>query len=274
VMLAIASPLRAQTGTLQSIRNDVNNGPPPGPSSSSSGATGLSAAPATSDDPAQNTNADDTELLWLAAEVVAIGGAVTSPIWLPRALSDDDYSRPAYLNQFPYDDTASPRETFPFAIRFDADYVDAFDNLDRINGHLLISTATRFELDTRAQYLSERLADGSLDKLWNGDCNVTFRFAQTDRAQVRAGLGINWLNDSTQTDLGFNFIYGADFFPAKPWVFSAVADAGTLGHARLFRFRTTVGAVYRSVEVYTGYEYTDIGSVHWNGLVSGLRLWF
>ena len=51
-------------------------------------------------------------------------------------------------------------------------------------------------------------------------------------------------------------------------------DAGTLGHAGLFRFRTTAGVVYRSVELYTGYEYTDIGSVHWNGLIGGMRLWF
>ena len=103
---------------------------------------------------------------------------------------------------------------------------------------------------------------------------MTYRFAQSDFGQFRAGLGINWLNDPSQTNLGFNFTYGADIFPAKPWVFSAVLDAGTLGHAGLFRFRTTAGVAYRSVELYTGYEYTDIGSVHWNGLIGGVRLWF
>ena len=168
----------------------------------------------------------------------------------------------------------SPPETFPFAIRFDADYVDAFDNLDRVNGHVLISTASRFEFDARAQYLAERLADGGHDQLWNGDCNVTFRFAQCDLGQFRLGLGMNWLSDPAETDLGFNFTYGADIYPANPWVFSTVLDAGTLGHAGLFRFRTTAGVVYKSVEVYTGYEYTDIGTVHWNGLIGGLRLWF
>ena len=137
---------------------------------------------------------------------------------------------------------------------------------------MLISTASRFEFDARFQHLAERLADGGQDQLWTGDCNVTYRFAQSEFAQFRAGLGINWLNDPTQTDLGFNFTYGADFFPAKPWVFSAVLDAGTLGHAGLFRFRTTAGVVYRSVELYSGYEYTDIGSVHWNGLIGGVRL--
>ena len=139
---------------------------------------------------------------------------------------------------------------------------------------LLISTASRFEFDTRFQHLAERLAGGGEDQLWNGDCNVTIRFAQSDFAQFRMGLGFNWLNDPARTDLGFNFTYDADIFPAKPWILSSVLDAGTLGHAGLFRFRSTVGVIHKSLEVYTGYEYTDIGTVHWNGLVGGVRLWF
>jgi hypothetical protein len=270
LLLGATASLHAQEGTLQSIRNDVREGPPPSPAASS---------PPQSSNP-QSSNSDDSSLdsdtktdLFLAGAVV-VGGVLTLPIWAPIMLSDDDYSHPAYLHQFPYDDTTSPPETFPFAVRFDADYVDAFDNLDRINGHLLISTASRFEFDARCQHLAERLAGGGEDQLWNGDCNVTYRFAQSDFGQFRAGLGINWLNDPTETNLGLNFTYGADIFPAKPWVFSAVLDAGTLGHAGLFRFRTTAGVVYRSVELYTGYEYTDIGSVHWNGLIGGVRLWF
>ena len=205
---------------------------------------------------------------------MAIGSAAVTPIWLPITFSGDDLSQPAYLHQFPYDDTTYPPEVFPFAIRFDADYVDAFDNLDRLNGHLLISTASRFEFDGRFQHLAERLSDGGQEQLWTGDCNVTYRFAQSDFGQFRTGLGVNWLTAPGQTNLGFNFTYGADIFPAKPWVFSAVLDAGMLGHAGLVRFRTTVGVVYRSVELYTGYEFADIGTVHWNGLVGGIRLWF
>ena len=88
------------------------------------------------------------------------------------------------------------------------------------------------------------------------------------------GLGINWLNDPSQTDLGFNFAYGIDLFPVKPLIISTVMDAGTLGHAGLFRFRTTAGVAYKRMEYYTGYEYTDIGRTHWNGLIGGVRLWF
>jgi hypothetical protein len=257
LLLGATAPVDAQT--LETIRNDVREGPPPSPAASP---TSQSTTPQSSSSTDNSSLDSDTETNLFLAGAVVVGGALTAPIWVPITLSGDDYSHPAYLHQFPYDDTTSPPETFPVAARFDADYVDAFDNLDRINGHLLISTASRFEFDARFQHLAERLAYGGQDQLWNGDCNVTYRFAQSDFGLFRAGLGINWLNDPTQTDLGFNFTYGADIFPAKPWVFSAVLDAGTLGRAGLFRFRTTAGVVYRSVEFYSGYEYTDIGSVH------------
>jgi hypothetical protein len=195
-------------------------------------------------------------------------------------LLDDDFASRAYFPQFPYDNTSGYNvdETAPtgrwFAVRLDADYVEAFDHLDLINGHFLISTMLRLDLDGRIEHLGERLPGGQSDQLWIGDCNVMFRFAQSSAAQFRAGLGINWLNDPSQTDLGFNFTYGVDVFPTRPLVLSAVMDAGTLGHAGLFRFRTTAGVLYQRIEFYTGYEYTDIGRIHWNGLIAGMRLWF
>ena len=269
LLLGTTGSLHAEEGTLQSIRNDVHEAPPaPAASSPPQSSSSRSCGDSDDDSPFEELKSD---VFLFGAKVVGL--AVSSPIWVPHCLLNDNYDF-VDLHQFPYDDTANPPETFPFVVRLDADYVEAFDNLDRINGHLLISTASRFEFDARFQHLGERLADGEEDQLWTGDCNVTYRFAQSEREQFRAGLGINWLNEPTQTDLGFNFTYGTDFFPAKPWVLSAVLDAGTLGHAGLFRFRTTAGVVYRSVELYTGYEFTDIGSVHWNGLIGGVRLWF
>jgi hypothetical protein len=87
-------------------------------------------------------------------------------------------------------------------------------------------------------------------------------------------LGANWLDDQQETNLGFNFTYGADFFPGNPWVVSSAIDWGTLGHAGLFRFRVTGGAVFHGIEVYTGYEYLDIERTDSNALVTGLRFWF
>ena len=73
---------------------------------------------------------------------------------------------------------------------------------------------------------------------------------------------------------GFNFTYGADLYPCKPWVLSADLDAGTLGHTGLFRFRATGGVMLHGVETYTGYEYLDIGRGHTNLLVAGAQVWF
>ena len=78
----------------------------------------------------------------------------------------------------------------------------------------------------------------------------------------------------SQSDLGFNFTYGGDFFPHKPWVISGGIDWGTLGDAGLFRFRTTTGIILRSFETYVGYEYSDIGSTQNHFFISGVRIWF
>ncbi len=158
LLLGATASLRAQT--LETIRNDVREGPSPAPAASSpsqSSASRNSCGDADNDSPLDELKED----IFLYFAKMA-GMALSSPIWVPHFLLNDNYNFVDY-HQFPYDDTTDPPETFPFAVRLDADYVGAFDNLDRINGHLLIST---------------------------------------------------------------------------------------------------------------GYEYTDIGSVHWNGLIGGVRLWF
>ena len=132
--------------------------------------------------------------------------------------------------------------------QFRADYADEFDHLTGVGGQLILETTSRLGIDTSVQYLRERLPGGGFDHLTFGDCNLVYRFAQSPRAQMRMGIGANWLNDSTRTDLGFNFTYGGDFFPCKPWVLSSAIDWGTLGHAGLFRFRTTAGVILNRFE--------------------------
>jgi hypothetical protein len=69
-----------------------------------------------------------------------------------------------------------------------------------------------------------------------------------------------------------NSVYGVDVFPRKPWAVSASLDWGTLGHAELFRFRTTVGAMFRGIEAYPGFEYLDIDRTQLPGLVAGVQV--
>ena len=225
---------------------------------------------------------------------------VTSPFWAPYAALDDNWNTDACFPRHPYDDVSGymmrdpcecwdpdpscavdslrcpawPTRPRTWAARLRMECADEFNDVQRVSGHLLLSTRSRFGLDTETSYYQEQLPGGSYDHLWLGDCNVTFRFAQGEHGQFRTGLGFNWLDDPLRTDFGFNFTYGADLFPCRPWVLSATLDWGTLGEAELFRFRSTAGLVFHGVEVYTGYEYLDIDTTQLNGLIGGLRIWF
>lgn len=61
---------------------------------------------------------------------------------------------------------------------------------------------------------------------------------------------------------------------ASALVVVAEIDWGWLGHAGLFHARTTAGVNIQNVEVYTGYDYFDVGSAQIGGLVAGIQLWY
>jgi hypothetical protein len=252
-----------------------------------------------------------TDRLW---DSLGLSGAVfvaTSPFWVPMAMLDDGYTRRLEFPAYPYEDDMPGHMADPLAgaidlrhpdeddadeedpnssdnditlqparllrswsARLGAEYGNTFTGVDRISGNLLFSTASRLGLDSEWHFLRERLSDGSHDQMALGDCNLVFRFAQSPRAEFRGGLGMNWLSDSSATNLGFNFNYAADFFPQKPWVISAALDVGRLGYANLCHCRTTVGLLWHCLEAYTGYDHYVIGRESTNSLIAGLRLWF
>ncbi len=248
---------------------------PPAASAPSNGSANRSAGASDGQDQTYDGNL-------ILATLLGAGIVASSPLWVPHAiLQDDSFSSSGYFLRFPYDGASgyiktegASTQTKPFAARLDVEYVETFDSLNNYSGHLLVETAPRFGLAASASHLEEHLSNGGWDQLQIGDCNFVYRFAQGGWGEFRTGLGLNWLNDSHGTDLGFNFNYAADFYPKNPWVLSAEIDAGTLGHAGVFRFRTTLGVLFHGVEAYTGYEYTDIGRTPWNGLIAGLRFWF
>ena len=223
----------------------------------------------------------DAELLFFA---------VASPFYIPNAMLGDSRDINGFFPRFPYDHTPgymiledSPGQMFAekwargprrWSGRMRFDYCDDFDDMQRIGGHLLLTSTLRFGIETEMDYLQEQLPIDRHDRLWLGDCNFTYRFAQSERMQWRAGLGFNWLDDDIRTDFGFNFTYGIDFFPKKPWVFSSTLDWGTLGSAELFRIRATGGVIIHGVEAFAGYEYFDLDRTQIGGLIAGLRFWF
>ncbi len=232
-----------------------------------------------------------------AGYLVAAG--VTSPFWGPHAAIDEGFATEYLFPRFPYDGVPgymtgawgfgqkTPRDEPAYmkldvgntrlrrwSARVRAEYADDFNDLHRLGGHLLLSTSSRWGLDTEMGRLREGLPNGARDQIWIGDCNLVFRFAQSERMQWRTGLGLNWLDDPAATDFGFNFTYGMDYFPRRPWVISSTLDWGTLGHAELFRYRATVGVIVRGIEAFTGYEYLDVDRTQIGSLLGGVRIWF
>jgi hypothetical protein len=254
------------------MREDVRQGPPPSPPSGS--------AP----DIKCQTDGDGSDgfnLFALPAALWGVGVVATSPIWVPQGWLQDNFTNPGYFHRFPYDGASgylttidSSPDTKPWAVRMDVEYLDTFDRLDNLGGHLLVDTATRLGVTASWDHLEERVSDRARDALQIGDANLVYRFAQSESAEFRTGLGLNWMNDASRTDVGFNFTYAVDIYPRNPWVLSSAIDAGMLGKAGLFRFHTTAGIMLHGLEPYVGYEYTDIGRAHWNGLIAGLRYWF
>lgn len=282
VILGASRHVACAEGAIQTIVDDVHGASGEGPRSE----------PPRDDHPSGNRHSanscasePDDSGWWLQPAVNLSFYTVTSPIWLPIAVLEEDVEKPAYFPRFPYGGVGghfaeglSDAPGKPWSARLNVEYLEPFTDVNGVGGRFLLSTTSRLGFDTSLEHFEERRPSANLDRLWLGDANLVFRFAQADWAEFRAGIGLNWLDhpvgSSGHSDFGVNFTYGADFYPRKPWVFSVDLDGGTLGHAGLFRLNMTGGVMLRGLEVYTGYEYLDIGRTQLNMLLGGLRLSF
>ena len=211
----------------------------------------------------------------------AIWFGVTAPWSIPRSLVGDK-DEVLWMAEFPYAHdsdgyfvTDEPKQDWakPWSGRFLAESGTDFDELQKHGGRLRLDTSSRWGLDTEWNFRRESLSSGH-DTFWNGDANVVYRFAQSRRAAFYTGLGVNWLSDRAGANAGFNFTYGADFYPADPWVLSGSIDWGTLGHASMFHGRATVGVMLNRLEVFTGYDYLRLGGTSLPSFVAGVQLHF
>jgi hypothetical protein len=276
-ILLLPTEVSAQ-GELQQLRADVRTPSAPKEDKSSSRKTRASCNH--SYDCGCYDNDDDNwfgSLFWKAGAFV-----VAAPIWIPITLAEDDYSYTGYFPEYPYQhnidgymmiDPWIPSEPFEYSFQARTEYADNFSGVSRIGTRLLLDTTTRFGIDSEVNYWRESLGIGQHDNLWTGDANLVFRFAQSERMQMRTGLGMNWLADDIGTDLGFNFTYQGDFFPADPWIISTEFDLGTLGDETLVHGRVTAGLHWHRAEVFIGYDYYEVDQTELSGFVSGLRLW-
>ena len=220
--------------------------------------------------------------LWLGLTEAAFWVA-SSPFWGPPAVVGDAYTEQGYFPPYPYEggtpgfmvgEWDAPTTGYSAHLRTRIEHAEDFDGLSRIGGRVLFEHTSRFGLDSSFDFHTEKLSSISTDNLSLGDANVVFRFAQSDHLIMRTGFGVNWYDDDLGSDFGFNFTYGGDLFPIKPWVLSAELDWGTLGETGLFHTRGTVGVQLNRVTVYTGYDFLNIGNAQIHGLVAGVELWF
>jgi hypothetical protein len=214
--------------------------------------------------------------------VTAAAVTVGAPFWVPHSVHDEGLSVHGDFPRYPYECEPghmliwpeTPCQRYWWSTRVSAEYAD-LDSLDRIGAHALIETSSRWGADLSFNRWSEDFGRTAFaeDSLWTGDCNLLFRFVQSEHVQMRTGLGMNWLADERDSDFGFNFTYGGDVFPAPPFILSADLDLGWLGSAGLFHFRGTAGVILGPAEVFTGYDYFDVGGAQFDGLIAGVRLW-
>lgn len=211
---------------------------------------------------------------------------LTSPFWLPHTILGDDASYRGYFASAPYEGTPgwmvidrpldgrSPEGVYTSATRLRLEYGDDFDSLSRFGGHLLHERSHRWGVDGELNYWREDIGGDRYDHLWTGDANVLYRFAQNEWVQMRAGVGVAWLSDPIDTELGINFTYGGEIYPVRPLVLTAEMDAGRIGEATIIHLRTTIGVTWQQVEVYSGYDYLEIGDAQLDGFIAGIRLLF
>ncbi|MFO1046011.1 MAG: hypothetical protein U0941_29890 [Planctomycetaceae bacterium] len=205
-------------------------------------------------------------------------GVVFSPFTLTKSIIESEESDGLSFLDFPYandlpgsmvNDPAESIATDKLSGTLQAFVIPETDDMIRYGGRLLVESSNRFGIDTETNCWTESLNSGN-SQLWIGDANLVYRFAQSEITQCRAGIGVNWMADSAGAEAGFNFTYGFDWFPRKPWTISTTFDAGTLGGSSLFHNRTTAGVMLGPVEAFAGYDYFKVGSTNFHGPVAGL----
>jgi hypothetical protein len=271
---------------IQQIRDDANTPSTP-PAPDNSGANGRK----NSQDNDPNCQSDDLA----GSALILLGVVVASPFALPYLALHDDFKQSADFLAYPYAhdypgylwrsscwpdeqedgvDFGHPPHIQPWSVRFSAEDGNDFDGMNRVGLRFALDTTWRVGFQANWNYLSENFNGGLRDQTWLGDTAVTFRFAQNEWINFYTGLGARVLTDPHTTDWGFNFLYGFDSFPKKPWIVSALFDTGNVGSAWIWHGRGTIGASYKHLEVFTGYDFMRVGSVNVQGPLVGLRLWF
>ncbi len=172
--------------------------------------------------------ADDDEnwfgsLFWKAGVFV-----VGAPFWVPATLAEDDFSSAGYFSEYPYQhgvdgymmiDPWLPNETVFVRIpsqgrerrRLTASQVMSA----RRSGSM---ATTRFGIDREVDYQGMSHCVRQHDNFWTKACESVFALPNQSAGCRCAPSGFGRLTgdqDGRALELGFNFTYQGDFFPAR-----------------------------------------------------------
>ncbi|HUG89645.1 MAG TPA: hypothetical protein VML55_02350 [Planctomycetaceae bacterium] len=158
--------------------------------------------------------------------------------------------------------------------RLRGEYADDFDTHSRIGGsaHLRTSRVLGFDLEWNRRERERPF--GRDERLWTGDANVVFQLVNVKMISMRAGGGVAWSSDDDRARTGVNLTYGADFFVSRPWLMTLEVDFGRISGESLTHARGTIGYVMGQFEVYTGWDWFELGDRSSDGLIGGVTLWF
>ena len=228
-----------------------------------------------------NDDDDDLSSQLFGLGLAGVGLGLSSPFWAPYAALSDDLDRNSWFPKHPYEEIdgalafdETVKGTHSSLIVLQGVYGTDLSDLMLFNGRATLEHSSRFGIDTELTSRTEKIEGGGHDQIWNGDFNVTYRFAQSKHWLFRTGLGVNWLGDHEHVDVGFNFTYGAEWFPIEPLVITGTIDWGRIADAGLFHGRTTIGVTRNGWGVFTGYDHFRISDSASNTWINGIELRF
>lgn len=287
MLLAIVSAWSTKSADAQVLRefsDEVHESPAASPS-----APQTPTSPPTTNTPARGRRPlatefdDDDGINDLLGKLVLIAGtaAVSAPFILPRAVLNDQGQQAVYPD-YPYDHDGKIAavcydETIPGThhslIVVQAAYGSNLDDVNQFQGRVFGDLDLRLGFDTETSYFTENVPTGT-DEFWRGDANLTWRFAQNEHWQFRAGIGVNWMHDRRGAEAGINGTYNIEWFPKDPWVLSSSLDAGSLGSSGLLHTRNTVGLTHNGWGIFTGHDYLKLDSTSLHSWISGVEYRF
>lgn len=196
---------------------------------------------------------------------------------------EETFEHPKYFAHYPYADGYDgylmadeyvPARPQTGAVRFRFNYTTDFDDIALYSGSTLIESSGGWGIDGEITFLTEALPNSGRDELYFGDVNVLYRIGCNERAIIRAGVGANWLHDSSSTDFGINGTVLLDVFPHRPWTWTSQLDAGRIGSTSAFHLETSLGYSWEHIEIFGGFDYRRIGTVDLAGPMFGVRGWW